>query len=73
MGPFSHAGFPISAKKKNLVYDHPMNISAKFGSNLFCGFTKKGKKCEIPIGSNVKLSRVMVAILNFRSANDSQV
>jgi hypothetical protein len=28
---------------------------------------------EIPIGSNVKLSRVMVAILNFRSANDSQV
>jgi hypothetical protein len=28
--------------------------------------------CEIPIGSNVKLSRVMVAILNFRLANDSQ-
>jgi hypothetical protein len=49
-----------------------MNISAKFGSNLFCGFRKKRWKCEIPIGSNVKLSRVMVAILNFRSANDSQ-
>jgi hypothetical protein len=29
---------------------------------------KKRWKCEIPIGSNVKLSRVMVAILNFRSA-----
>jgi hypothetical protein len=28
---------------------------------------------EIPIGSTVKLSRVMVAILNFRLANDSQV
>jgi hypothetical protein len=28
---------------------------------------------EIPIGSNVKLSRVMAAILNFQSANDSQV
>ena len=36
-------------------------------------FQKKRWKCEIPIGSNVKLSRVMVAILNFRSANDSQV
>ena len=34
-------------------------------------FQKKRWKCEIPIGSNVKLSRVMAAILNFRSANDS--
>jgi hypothetical protein len=45
MGPSSHVGFPISAKNKNLVYDHPMNISAKFGSNLFCGlgcFKKNG-------------------------------
>jgi hypothetical protein len=41
MGPSSHVGFPISAKNKKLVYDHPMNISAKFGSNLFCGFRKK--------------------------------
>ena len=72
MGPGSHVGFPISAKNKNLVYDHPMNISARFGSNLFCGFRKKDEN-EIPIESNVKLSRVMVAILNFRSANDSQV
>jgi hypothetical protein len=35
MGPGSHDGFPISTKNTNLVYDHPMNISAKFGSNLF--------------------------------------
>jgi hypothetical protein len=41
MGHGSHVGFPISAKNKNLVYDHPMNISAKFSSNLFCGFRKK--------------------------------
>jgi hypothetical protein len=34
MGPGSHVGFPISAKNKNLVYDHTMNISAKFDSNL---------------------------------------
>jgi hypothetical protein len=33
MGPGSHVGFPISAKNKNLVYDHPVNISAKFDSN----------------------------------------
>jgi hypothetical protein len=31
MGPGSHVGFPISAKDKNLVYDHPVKISAKFG------------------------------------------
>jgi hypothetical protein len=41
MGLGSHVGFPISAKNKNFVYDRPMNISAKFGSNLFCGFRKK--------------------------------
>jgi hypothetical protein len=35
MGPGSHVGFPISTKNTNLVYDHPMNITAKFGSNLF--------------------------------------
>ena len=37
MGPGSHVGFPISAKNKNLVYDHPMNISAKFDSNNISG------------------------------------
>jgi hypothetical protein len=41
MGPGSQVGFLISAKNKYPVYDHPMNISAKFGSNLFCGFRKK--------------------------------
>jgi hypothetical protein len=30
MCPGFHVGFPIGAKNKNLVYDHPMNISAKF-------------------------------------------
>jgi hypothetical protein len=39
---------PISAKNKNLVYDHPMNISAKFGSNLFCGFRKKDENVKFP-------------------------
>jgi hypothetical protein len=43
MGPGSHLGFPISGKNKNLVYDHPMNISAKFDSNLFVVSEKKMK------------------------------
>jgi hypothetical protein len=28
--------------------DHPMNISAKFGSNLFCGFRKKDENVKFP-------------------------
>ena len=48
MGPGSHVGFPISAKNKKLVYDHPMNISAQFGSNLFCGFRKKDENVKFP-------------------------
>jgi hypothetical protein len=48
MGPGSHVGFPISTKIKNLLYDHPMNISAKFGSNLFCGFRKKKENEKFP-------------------------
>jgi hypothetical protein len=48
-------------------YEHFCQVWFKF----VLWFQKKRWKCEIPIGSNVKLSRVMVAILNFRSANDS--
>ena len=40
--------FPSAPKNKNLVYDHPMNISAKFDSNLFCGFRKKDENVEFP-------------------------
>jgi hypothetical protein len=47
MGPGSHVGFPISAKNKNLLYDHPMNISAKFGSNLLW-FQKKDENVKFP-------------------------
>jgi hypothetical protein len=36
------------AKNKKLVYDHPMNISAKFGSNLLCGFRKKDENVKFP-------------------------
>jgi hypothetical protein len=36
------------AANNNLVYDHPMNISAKFDSNLFCGFRKKDENVKFP-------------------------
>jgi hypothetical protein len=48
MGPGSHLGFPIGAKNKNFVYDHPMSISAKFSSNLCCGFRKKDENVKFP-------------------------
>jgi hypothetical protein len=31
MDPGSHVGFQISTKNTNLVEDHPVNISGKFG------------------------------------------
>jgi hypothetical protein len=34
MDPGSHVGFQISTKNTNLVEDHPMNISGKFGSKF---------------------------------------
>jgi hypothetical protein len=33
--------FQISTKNTNLVEDHPMNISGKFGSILFSGFREE--------------------------------
>jgi hypothetical protein len=48
MDPGSHVGFQISTKNTNLVEDHPVNISGKFGSNLFCGFRKKDENVKFP-------------------------
>jgi hypothetical protein len=36
--------FQISTKNTNLVEDHPMIISGKFGSNLFSGFREEDLK-----------------------------
>jgi hypothetical protein len=41
MDPGSHVGFQISTKNTNLVEDHPMNMSGKFGSILFSGFREE--------------------------------
>jgi hypothetical protein len=41
MDPGSHVGFQISTKNTNLVEDHPVNISGKFGWFLFNGFREE--------------------------------
>jgi hypothetical protein len=41
MDPDSHVGFQINAKNTNLVEDHPMNTSGKFGYKLFSGFREE--------------------------------
>jgi hypothetical protein len=48
MDPGSHVGFQISTKNTNLIENHSMNISAKFGSNLSCGFRKKDENVKFP-------------------------
>jgi hypothetical protein len=47
MDPGSHVEFQISTKNKHLVEDHPMNISGKFGSNLFSGFREEDLNVKI--------------------------
>jgi hypothetical protein len=46
IGPGSHVGFPICTKITNLVEDLPMNISAKFGPNLFSGFREEDENMK---------------------------
>jgi hypothetical protein len=41
MDPGSHVGFQISTKNTNLVEDHPVNISGKFGRFLFSGIREE--------------------------------
>jgi hypothetical protein len=47
-GPWQPCWISDQRQKQKLVYDHPMNISAKFGSNLFCGFRKKDENVKFP-------------------------
>jgi hypothetical protein len=54
-GPWQPCWISDQCQKKNLVYDHPMNISAKFGSNLFCGFRKKDENVKFPTTKSIEL------------------
>ena len=62
-----HLGFPIGIKNTHLVEDLPMIIPGQFGFNYPSGFREEAFWNIFPIGSNVKLSPTVAAILNFIS------
>ena len=62
-----HLGFPIGIKSRNFVEDLPMIIPGQFGFNCSSGFREEAFWNIFPIGSNVKLSPAVAAILNFIS------
>ena len=62
-----HLGFPIDIKNINFVEDLPMIIPEQFGFNCPSGFREEAFRNIFPIGSNVKLSPDVAAILNFIS------
>ena len=60
-----HLGFPIGIKNIKFVEDLPMIIPRQFGFNYPSGFREEAFWNIFPIGSNVKLSPAVAAILNF--------
>jgi hypothetical protein len=62
-----HLGFQISKKNKLFVEDLPMIIPGQFDFNCPSGFREERFGNMFPIGSNVKLSPAVGAILNFIS------
>ena len=62
-----HLGFSIGIKNTHLVEDLPMIIPGQFGFNYPSGFREEAFWNIFPIGSNVKLSPAVAAILNFIS------
>ena len=67
-----HLGFPIGIKNTHLVEDLPMIIPGQFGFNYPSGFREEAFWNIFPIGSNVKLSSAVAAILNFISEQKTQ-
>ena len=62
-----HLGFPIDIKNINFVEDLPMIFPEQIGFNCPIGFREEAFWNIFPIGSNVKLSPAVAAILNFIS------
>ena len=67
-----HLGFPIGIKNTHLVEDLLMIIPGQFGFNYPSGFREEAFWNIFPIGSNVKLSPAVAAILNFISEQKTQ-
>ena len=64
---FMPIGNPIGIKNTHLVEDLPMIIPGQFGFNYPSGFREEAFWNIFPIGSNVKLSPAVAALLNFIS------
>ena len=62
-----HLGYLIGIKNTHLVEDLPMIIPGQFGFNYPSGFREEAFWNIFLIGSNVKLSPAVAAILNFIS------
>ena len=68
-----HFGYPIGIKNIKFVEDLPMIIPGQFGFNYPSGFREEAFLNIFPIGSNVKLSPAVAAILNFISEQKHKV
>ena len=62
-----HLGFLIGIKNTHLVEDLPMIIPGQIGFNYPSGFREEAFWNIFPLGSNIKLSPAVAAILNFIS------
>ena len=62
-----HLEFSIDIKNINFVEDLPMIIPGQFGFNCPSGFREEAFWNIFHVGSNVKLSPAVAAILNFIS------
>jgi hypothetical protein len=60
-----YLGFPIGIKNIKFVEDLPMIIPGQVGFKCPSGFREEAFRNIFPIGSNVKLSPAVAAILNF--------
>ena len=60
-----HLRFQIGIKNIKFVEDLPMIIPGQFGFNYPSGFREEAFWNIFPMGSNVKLSPAVAAILNF--------
>ena len=63
----SHLGFRIDIKNPNFLEDLQMIIPGQFGFNCPSGLREEAFWNIFSIGSNVKLSPAVAAILNFIS------
>jgi hypothetical protein len=68
-----HLRFPIGLKNTKFVEDLPVIIPGQFGFNYPSDFRKEAFSNIFPIGSNVKLSPAVAAILNFISEQKPKV